>query len=63
MERWTNGLYPSTEHRVVSKSNNSRYSLVYFCMPNHESTIDPSEIKLSYDNYKAIQFGELVPII
>lgn len=44
MERWSNGLFKSTVHRVVapytaSKDLPERYSIAYFVKPNREATI------------------------
>ncbi|ETV94475.1 hypothetical protein, variant 1 [Aphanomyces invadans] len=33
-ERWTNGLFKSTEHRVVNMTGNERYSIPFFFEPN-----------------------------
>lgn len=45
LARWSNDTIKSTKHRVVepptqSEVHPARYSIPYFCHPNHNSTID-----------------------
>ena len=49
LQRWSNDVIRSTEHRVVSPRTNpehmhdrypSRYSIAYFCNPNWDATIE-----------------------
>ncbi|MBE9045199.1 isopenicillin N synthase family oxygenase [Pleurocapsales cyanobacterium LEGE 10410] len=43
MQRWTNHVFCSTKHRVriphEQKAKQSRYSIAYFCHPNHDTEI------------------------
>jgi len=64
MQTWTKGLFKSTKHRVIEtpqNSINSRYSIVYFCVPNWECSLsietDNSETKSS------LLVGDLIPFI
>ncbi|PRP78885.1 hypothetical protein PROFUN_01058 [Planoprotostelium fungivorum] len=60
MERWSGGKIRSTKHRVVANSDNekkSRYSLVYFCMPNWDTSVNQWDH--SMDNPD--KFGDIVP--
>jgi isopenicillin N synthase-like dioxygenase len=42
LERWTNGHFRSTPHRVINTSGRERLSLVVAYDPNFESVVDPS---------------------
>eukprot|EP00026_Physarum_polycephalum_P010382 Phypoly_transcript_10544.p1 GENE.Phypoly_transcript_10544~~Phypoly_transcript_10544.p1 ORF type:complete len:373 (+),score=34.27 Phypoly_transcript_10544:126-1244(+) len=67
MERWTNGIYPSTRHRVVTNKDQAadRYSVVFFCMPDWETQIAPINIPKfptsSSQNTNSFLFGDLIP--
>ncbi|BAT51867.1 2OG-Fe(II) oxygenase [Nostoc sp. NIES-3756] len=43
MQRWTNDVFCSTKHRVIVPNNHrvqrSRYSIAFFCHPNHDTEI------------------------
>jgi len=41
LERWTNGLYKSTEHRVINKHGKDRYSLPFFWGPAFDTVVEP----------------------
>jgi isopenicillin N synthase-like dioxygenase len=41
MERWTNGRFISTNHRVVNRAQKPRYSLPFFANPDYEAVIAP----------------------
>lgn len=41
MERWTNGLWRSTEHRVIHRGDNYRVSVPFFFEPNWDAKAAP----------------------
>ncbi|KAF2642813.1 naringenin,2-oxoglutarate 3-dioxygenase [Massarina eburnea CBS 473.64] len=41
MERWTNGLWKSTKHRVIHRGDGYRVSVPFFYEPNFEAVIKP----------------------
>ncbi|TFK52566.1 Clavaminate synthase-like protein [Heliocybe sulcata] len=40
-ERWTNGLYTSTLHRVIHRGTNYRVSIPFFFEPNFDAIVQP----------------------
>ena len=40
LERWTNGEYKSTLHRVLTSGNSERYSIPYFFEPNFDAKVE-----------------------
>lgn len=73
MERWTNGFYKSTLHRVAfneQSEKNDRYSVVYFCMPNWEQTLEPiirgedgSYRTKTNEKADVVLFGDMIPFV
>lgn len=61
--RWTNGLYKSTVHRVVSKPGSSeRYSVPFFFSINYDADVSPLPENAvgKNQNYRSMKAGEYV---
>jgi isopenicillin N synthase-like dioxygenase len=41
LERWTNGVYKSTEHRVINRNGRDRYSAPFFWEPAFDTVVEP----------------------
>mmetsp|Transcript_31993 Transcript_31993/g.52831 ORF Transcript_31993/g.52831 Transcript_31993/m.52831 type:complete len:324 (+) Transcript_31993:40-1011(+) len=50
LERWTNGMFRSTVHRVLTTGNAVRYSLPCFYDPHFDTTVKVLDICCSDDN-------------
>jgi len=40
LERWTNGLFRATRHRVLTAGNTERYSVPFFYEPNFDAVVE-----------------------
>lgn len=66
MQRWTNGRWPSTLHRVINRGihpdgGTDRWSIAYFCDLDHDALITPLPSCVSAENparYAPITAGE-----
>ncbi|KAJ8466901.1 hypothetical protein OPV22_029453 [Ensete ventricosum] len=54
-QAWSNGLYKSVEHRVVSNPHLERFSVAYFVCPSQETMIQSSAQPAIYSTFS---FGE-----
>jgi len=58
LERWTNGKFVSTKHRVINRNKSARYSIPIFCDPTSQTIIDPSDFGSGEQQYEKITAGE-----
>lgn len=61
--RWTNGVYKSTIHRVVNRTNEVRYSVPFFFSINYEEVVETLPTCLKGDEkpqYPPIGAGEYI---
>jgi isopenicillin N synthase-like dioxygenase len=61
--RWTNDVYVSNPHRVINRSQRSRYSAAFFCDPSGDTRIAPLPSCVSDDRpakYPEIAFAEMI---
>jgi isopenicillin N synthase-like dioxygenase len=47
LERWTNGKFKSTVHRVISAGNAERYSIPFFYEPHFDTIVECIDACLS----------------
>lgn len=50
LERWTNGMFRSTVHRVVTSSEKERYSIPFFFEPDFDTNVQCFDVCCSEDN-------------
>src|ERR1700710_2170480 len=48
--RWTNGVYKSTVHRVINKTNKERYSVPLFFSINYDEKVETLPSCVTEDN-------------
>lgn len=57
MQIWSNGLFPSTTHRVINRSNSDRYSIPLFVNPDQSAQIKPLIGQSGAEN-KPFKYGD-----
>eukprot|EP00039_Didymoeca_costata_P008567 m.113569 g.113569 ORF g.113569 m.113569 type:complete len:326 (+) comp14136_c0_seq4:155-1132(+) len=63
LERWSNGLFKSTLHRVVNREGRERFSIPFFFEPNFDTLVEVLQQCISDDRpakHKPITSGEFV---
>lgn len=60
LERWTNGMFKSTLHRVVNWTGQERYSIPFFIEPNFDCVVDvlPECLNRDAPKYPPITSGQ-----
>ncbi len=69
MQIWSGGQFSSTQHRVINRGTNDRYSIPLFVNPNQEAVIkslvpasDSSEQGFVYGEYQSTYWRKAFPI-
>jgi isopenicillin N synthase-like dioxygenase len=63
LERWTNGLFRSTQHRVLTVGDAERYSVPFFYEPNFDTVVQCLPVCCSEENpakYPPITSGQFL---
>ncbi|KAI9771390.1 MAG: hypothetical protein M1839_002813 [Geoglossum umbratile] len=62
MERWTNGLWPSTRHRVIHRGDGYRVSVPFFYEPDFNARIKPLpnavELTGGVERFDELMYGD-----
>ncbi|KAF6137458.1 hypothetical protein GIB67_009934 [Kingdonia uniflora] len=54
-QAWSNGIYKSVEHRVITNKQVERFSVAYFCCPSYDTMIESCK---EPSIYRKFSFGE-----
>ncbi|XP_059669208.1 protein SRG1-like [Cornus florida] len=63
MEVWSNGMYKSIEHRVITNEKKARISIATFVVPNEEVEIGPLEAVVDDDHprlYRTVKYADYI---
>ena len=63
LQRWSNGLFISTPHRVINTSGQERYSCPFFYEPNINAKVSPLPNCITAENprkFESIVYGEFL---
>lgn len=60
MEAWSNGVYKSVEHRVVTNSRVERFSVAYFFCPSNETVIESCKEPSVYRKFSFREYRQQV---
>ncbi|XP_019087373.1 PREDICTED: gibberellin 2-beta-dioxygenase 8 [Camelina sativa] len=59
-QAWSNGMYKSVEHRVMTNPKVERFSAAYFLCPSYDSVIECSSDCPTYRNFSFREFRQQV---
>ncbi|KAJ0983235.1 hypothetical protein J5N97_011490 [Dioscorea zingiberensis] len=59
-QAWSNGVYKSVEHRVISNPNQERFSVAYFMCPSYDSIIQSQAETAIYRRFSFREFRQQV---
>jgi isopenicillin N synthase-like dioxygenase len=57
LQRWTNGRFSSTEHRVINRYGKDRYSIAFFVYPSHSTVVEPL-VDRKHGEFEPVVCGE-----
>jgi isopenicillin N synthase-like dioxygenase len=62
LERWTNKRLVSTKHRVINRSQKSRFSIPVFYDPTSQAVIDPCDLGIAIEDalFEPITAGDYI---
>ncbi|KAJ0966104.1 hypothetical protein J5N97_027242 [Dioscorea zingiberensis] len=59
-QAWSNGVYKSVEHRVVSSPHHERYSVAFFLCPSYDTIIQSQEQSSIYRRFSFKEYRQQV---
>jgi gibberellin 2-oxidase len=59
-QAWSNGMYKSVEHRVMTNPKVERFSTAYFMCPSYDAVIECSSDRPAYRNFSFREFRQQV---
>ncbi|XP_039119805.1 gibberellin 2-beta-dioxygenase 8 isoform X1 [Dioscorea cayenensis subsp. rotundata] len=59
-QAWSNGMYKSVEHRVISNESEERFSVAYFMCPSYDSMIESEAEKSIYRRFSFREYRQQV---
>lgn len=60
MQAWSNGVYKSVEHRVMTNPRVERFSTAYFFCPSNETVIESCKEPAVYRKFSFMEYRQQV---
>ncbi len=60
MQRWTDGRFVSTPHRVANRSGEDRFSVPFFANPDYDAIVTPLARGPSAERFEPLACGPYV---